>query len=118
MTGSNTDAVSTAPFERASAIILTLTGPLCHAWIHGDKVDPLDRCYNAWFALRGIAAKFTERRSTEITREERERLCGALDQAHSLAHDTDPGDAPTIDVCHCGVSESVRDLIFLLSEAR
>lgn len=127
MTGANTDQVETPLWTQANSILLALAAPLFHRWalrkitvnfVVAAPWEELaqDRCYNAWFALRKVAEMFLARRSCQIRTREREMLASALKFAHSMGHDTLPGEVPTVLDCKCPVAEKIRDLMVVMAE--
>lgn len=114
MTGGCTDAVQVPAFEQAVALLGKIGKPCFNVFALAANDDPADRHYNAWFALCRVKEIMLQNRRTHLRPGDREMMFAALRVAHELAHDNDVHGEPPIEVCHCGVSEQIRDLAELL----
>jgi hypothetical protein len=118
MTGGCTDAVQVPAFEQASSLLGKIGTPCFNVFAQAADNNPADKHYNAWFALRRVAEIMLANRRTRLRPGDREMMFAALRVAHELAHDNDVHGEPPIEVCHCRVSEQIRDLAELLAGDR
>jgi hypothetical protein len=122
MTGANTDKIQTPLWEVASGILLRLASNLFYDAIHQGEMKIGDPIFEHWHALRSIAVRYLENRSTLLQPFDRERMIGALKFVHEFQHSRSGtfrgwpiGD---VESCLCSAAVDLRALALILAEER
>lgn len=112
MTGSQTDAVSTARYVIAVSILLRLGSPLFRASLETGDLDYFEQLFDTWLELRRLAEILLREKTTQLGSTDEAMLESALTFTHEHHHRTLAAGYRLADplLCHCLIMREIREL--------